>query len=77
MAGGPNAKTVVCYTCALKGEIAPAERVYEGLEDDHYECAKGHKYGIDWAYSGPPDKPQFPPDEEVLEQIALLRSKLP
>ena len=38
------------------GELVKATRVYEGAEDDHYQCEKGHGFGIDWS-RGAPEKP--------------------
>jgi hypothetical protein len=59
MAGGEHARVVACWMCGER-----AERVYEGLEDDHYVCAAGHFFGIDWSYSGgPPSEPQWPKPE--------------
>lgn len=42
------------------GQLTRAERVYEGVEDDHYVCAKGHQFGMDWR-AGPATEPQWPP----------------
>ncbi len=59
MAGGPNAEVVPCMMC-----FARAVRTYEGLEDDHYRCERGHSFGIDWSHDGPPAKPCWPPSDE-------------
>ena len=63
MAGGPFAAVVCCMTCGAR-----ADRTYEGLEDDHYLCIRGHTFGIDWSRSQPTE-PQWPPTPE---QQALL-----
>jgi hypothetical protein len=65
MAGGPNAAAVPCFRCAGR-----AERTGEGQEDDRYRCtACGLEFGIDWAYTGPPDHPRWPPGEEEAARI--------
>lgn len=70
MAGGPNALHVVCMTCLWEAKkLTKATRVYEGLEDDHYQCELGHTFGIDWEYGGPPDQPQWPPGPEHLALV--------
>ncbi len=68
MAGGPNARVVPCMHC-----FARAERVSEGLENDGYRCEAGHTFGIDWAYDGPPARPQWPPTEEARAAFDMLR----
>lgn len=52
---------------------ARAERTYEGLEDDLYQCESGHSFGIDWSHGSPPDQPQWPPSPEALAQIEMIR----
>lgn len=52
---------------------ARSERTYEGQEDDHYLCAAGHTFGIDWSHGGPPTGPRWPPSQEDLEIIRLLQ----
>lgn len=77
MAGGPNAQKVVCFQCLTdEGELTPATRIYEGIEDDHYRCERGHAFGICWDHSDPPTSPQWPPSEEdraMLEHIRKSR----
>jgi hypothetical protein len=64
MAGGINAATVPCLKCA-----GAAGRTSEGLENDYYECAAcGFRFGIDWYYEGPPQKPCWPISEEEAER---------
>jgi len=52
MAGGPFADKMPCITCGGR-----ADRVYDGIEDDHYVCVNGHRFGIDWTHGPLPDKP--------------------
>lgn len=59
MAGGIYAAIVPCPRCSER-----ADRIYEGLEDDHYRCsACGCEFGIDWASAGVPLKPCWPISE--------------
>lgn len=59
MAGGINAAIVPCIKC-----IGRALRVYEGMENDGYECSEcGNKFSIDWSHGGPPQKPCWPLSE--------------
>ena len=66
MAGGPNAKTVACMNCGEQ-----ADRIFEGIEDDQYQCQKGHGFGIDWR-RGPPEKPLWPPTPEERAMIEWM-----
>ncbi len=60
MSGGINAAIVPCMKC-----LGRAVRVYEGMENDGYECNEcGHKFSIDWSHGGPPVKPCWPLSEE-------------
>lgn len=68
MAGGEHARVVPCTLCGAR-----AERTFEGLEDDHYRCERGHAFGIDWSYDGPPDRPQWPPSPELQRVLDALR----
>ena len=70
MAGGPNAALVPCFECGKR-----AERVYEGVEDDHYLCEGGHQFGIDWSRGGPPDEPQWPPPADFISLDELDKKK--
>jgi hypothetical protein len=39
------------------------------IEDDYYECREcGLKFGIDWFYDGPPQKPCRPISAEQAEE---------
>lgn len=59
MAGGVHAAVVPCLKCAGR-----ADRISEGQENDYYRCDTcGYKFGIDWAYAGPPQKPCWPISE--------------
>ena len=71
MAGGPHAHTVACVTCAMQGTVTPAARESEGLENDWYVCAFGHRSGIDWS-RGAPTTPAWPPSPEEHAQIAAI-----
>ena len=68
MAGGPHARVVACDLCGRLGTREPAERTYEGSEDDHYRCARGHTFGIHWRQ--PATGPMFEAGEPDREGIA-------
>lgn len=70
MAGGPFAEFIPCMTCMADGIVTRAERVYDGAEDDHYVCARGHRFGVDWA-RGAPTGPQWP---LTPEQVAAIEA---
>jgi hypothetical protein len=74
MAGGQNAQSTMCPKCFER-----AERVTEGIEDDHYECPScGARFGIDWS-EGQPESPCWPPTAEERAEAqrlsSILRSK--
>jgi len=74
MAGGPNAAIMACRYC-----VGPADRVYEGIEDDLYQCRDcGKRFGIDWRRGGP-ERPCWPlsAEEERLARqlVALMQGK--
>jgi len=69
MAGGELAKNVPCMECLGDGLLTKAVRIYEGCEDDHYRCEKGHVFGMDWR-RGPATEPQWPPAQELLDAFA-------
>ena len=71
MAGGPFAEHILCMTCAGDGVVTRAERAYEGVEDDHYICPKGHRFGIDWS-RGAPESPQWPPEPDEVAAIEAM-----
>jgi hypothetical protein len=49
--------------------LGPSDRIYEGLEDDHYRCREcGCEFAVDWSYDGPPQKPCWPISEEAAEE---------
>jgi hypothetical protein len=63
-------------TCLLAGgELVRATRVYEGVEDDHYRCERGHTPGVDWA-RGPATERQWPPTDELVELAERVRRSL-
>jgi hypothetical protein len=49
-------------------KLVKATRVYEGVEDDQYECPKGHTFGMDWR-KGPADAPMWPPPQEMIDAL--------
>jgi hypothetical protein len=57
MAGGPHASIIPCDLCQRLGVREPAERTYEGSENDAYRCARGHAFSIHWRQV--PDRPLF------------------
>lgn len=62
---------VPCMTCMWESNtLTKATRVYEGIEDDHYLCEKGHTFGIDYDHCGPPAEPQWPPKPDLVEAMA-------
>lgn len=64
MAGGVNAAIVPCSKC-----VGRAVRTSEGLETDWYSCTEcGARFGIDWAYDGPPQTPCWPISEAEAEE---------
>ncbi len=74
MAGGPNAAVATCLECG-----GPADRTYEGLEDDHYTCrACGTGFQICFdpmaGGSGPPPEPLYPPPPGVAQAIRNRRA---
>jgi hypothetical protein len=68
MAGGPFAQLLNCMVCAFDGIVTRAERVYEGVEDDHYRCDAGHAFGVDWRRGGPTE-PAWPLSAEMVAAI--------
>ena len=67
MAGGPFAAVVPCDQC--RDAVRPARRIYEGSEDDRYQCPLGHTFGIHWRQL--PVRPMWPTlDEGVLRAAA-------
>lgn len=49
--------------------ITKATRVSEGIETDWYLCERGHQVGVEYAHSGPPSEPQWPPSAELVAAI--------
>jgi hypothetical protein len=74
MAGGPNAKAVMCWHCTGK-----ANRTYDGSETDYYKCEECNtEFGIDWRHRGQPDRPCWPPSPEeqaAAKKLAEKRAK--
>lgn len=54
--------------CLDDGKATRAKRVYEGVEDDHYQCEEGHAFGLDWS-RGPATEPQWPPPPEIAAML--------
>ena len=75
MAGGPFAARLPCSACQQLGELAPADRIYEGSEDDRYRCARGHTFGIHWRQipSRPLWAPCEPPTHQQIAEAAYQR----
>ena len=65
MAGGVHAEFVVCMECGAK-----AQRVHEGSETDQYRCPESHAFSLEWAHSGPPTEPQWPPSDDMVALLA-------
>lgn len=70
MAGGPFARVIPCDTCRAASVRAPAERVYEGSENDRYACARGHTFLIHWRAL--PTKPLWIDDARIAERAYAL-----
>jgi len=65
MAGGVNAKNIVCPTCLYQaGQIVVAERTNEGQETDWYLCEQQHKSGISWDGEELPSQPLWPASQK-------------
>jgi len=71
MAGGEYAAILPCLRCA-----GPADRIFEGLEDDHYRCRECHaEFAVDWSYDGPPKTPCWSISEEEAEECRQIARK--
>lgn len=68
MAGGPLAQEIWCFECYAENRITKAVRVYEGAEDDHYRCERGHEFGVDYR-KGPVTEAQWPPPKELVASV--------
>jgi hypothetical protein len=68
MAGGIHARVVPCMVCLGDDLLVKALRTYEGVEDDHYLCVRGHDFGVDWR-RGPATEPQWPPDPALFAAL--------
>jgi hypothetical protein len=51
--------------CLTERKLTKATRVYEGVEDDRYECSLGHEFGMDWS-RGEATEPQWPPSADLV-----------
>jgi hypothetical protein len=71
MAGGPYANVVPCSHCERQGVLEPAERTYEGSENDVYRCARGHTFAIHWRQI--PERPLFERPSPVAERPSSER----
>jgi hypothetical protein len=69
VAGAPFARSMPCMPCAFAGALTRAERVREGVEDDHDVCALGHAFGVD-GRRGPATAPQWPPPPGRVAELA-------
>lgn len=74
MAGGRFAQFITCTPCAFDGVVTRAERVRDGVETDHYRCAKGHGFGVDWRRNAP-TTPQWPPAPAEVVAIESTRPR--
>lgn len=54
------------HALAARVLAVKATRIYEGIEDDHYACEKGHHFGMDYR-RGPATEPQWPPPQELVD----------
>lgn len=73
MAGGPLAQEIPCFDCLAEGKVSKATRVHEGVEDDQYECERGHQFGVEYR-RGPATEPTWP---LTPEQIAAIEAMEP
>lgn len=77
MAGGENARIIVCPTCLYQeGAIVPAQREAEGIETDWYRCGHGHRNGISWDGEPLPGQPMWPASEKQREAARVVRECL-
>ena len=72
MAGGTNAKLVMCMQCGTK-----ASRYYEDAKKDLYKCEQDHQLALDWNPSDPPSSPQWPAPLEVRRLFNLTQDGFP
>ena len=73
MAGGLHAQRVPCLVCLTTlGTLRPAERTYEGDENDEYVCALGHEFSMDWA-AGEASAEQWPPSDSMKAKFSEAR----
>ena len=77
MAGGENAKHIVCPTCLYQaGQIVVAKRTSEGQETDWYRCAHQHKNGISWDGQELPDQPLWPASQKDRQIAQVVTAEL-
>lgn len=77
MAGGENAKSIVCPTCLYQaGQIVVAERTNEGQETDWYLCEHQHKNGISWDGEELPSQPLWPASQKDKQTAQLVIDEL-
>ncbi|HTE56518.1 MAG TPA: hypothetical protein VK698_36950 [Kofleriaceae bacterium] len=73
MAGGPFAQEIPCLECLGQSKVSKATRVHEGVENDQYECERGHQFGVHYR-RGPATEPTWP---LTPEQIAAIEAMEP
>ena len=71
MAGGPLAQEIPCFDCLAEGKVSKATRVHEGVEDDQYECERGHQFGVDYQ-RGPASERTWPLTPEQIAEIEAM-----
>lgn len=76
MAGGPLAQEIPCFECLGEAVVSRATRLYEGVEDDRYECERGHTFGVDYR-RGPATAATWPLTPEQIAEVEAIASDRP
>jgi hypothetical protein len=71
MAGGPLAQEIPCFECLGEGKVTKATRLHEGVEDDQYECERGHKFGVDYR-RGEATEATWPMTPEQIAEVEAM-----
>lgn len=71
MAGGPLAQEIPCFECVGEGVVSRATRLHEGVEDDQYECERGHSFGVDYR-RGPATEATWPLTPEQIAEVEAM-----